>query len=112
MAQGGCLLVEVAPEEQYRSGRRFVGLRVSDTGSGIAPENIAQIFDPFFTTKEVGQGTGLGLSVARRIVEEHLGWIEVTNREEGGAAFTIWLPKVEPEQSDLRNTDMFGYLAE
>jgi signal transduction histidine kinase len=112
MAQGGCLLVEVAPEEQYRSGRRFVGLRVSDTGPGIAPDNIAHIFDPFFTTKEVGQGTGLGLSVARRIVEEHLGWIEVTNREEGGAAFTIWLPKVEPEQSDQRNTDMFGYLAE
>jgi signal transduction histidine kinase len=95
MAQGGGLLIEVAPEEQYRNGRAFVGLRVSDTGSGIAPENIAHVFDPFFTTREVGQGTGLGLSVARRIVEEHDGWIEVANREEGGAAFTIWLPRVE-----------------
>src|SRR5262245_18117147 len=94
MARGGSLQIEVAPEEQYRSGRTFVGLRVSDTGSGIAPESLAHIFDPFFTTKEVGKGTGLGLSVARRIVEEHGGWIEAANREEGGAAFTIWLPAI------------------
>jgi signal transduction histidine kinase len=106
MAQGGSLLIEVAQEEQYRNGRAFVGLRVSDTGSGIAPENLAHIFDPFFTTKEVGKGTGLGLSVARRIVEEHDGWIDVANREEGGAAFTIWLPKVETSQSDQRNTEV------
>ncbi|MGH9766129.1 MAG: ATP-binding protein [Blastocatellia bacterium] len=96
MTRGGGLLIEVTPEEQYRSGRTFVGLRVSDTGSGIAPESLAHIFDPFFTTKEVGKGTGLGLSVARRIVEEHGGWIEVANREEGGSAFTVWLPKVDP----------------
>jgi signal transduction histidine kinase len=95
MAQSGRLLIEVAPEERGRNGGTFVGLRVSDTGSGIPPENLAHIFDPFFTTKEVGQGVGLGLSVARRIVEEHDGWIEAANREEGGAAFTIWLPKVE-----------------
>jgi signal transduction histidine kinase len=106
MAQGGDLLIEVTPEEQCKSGRTFVGLRVLDTGSGIAPENIAHIFDPFFTTKEVGKGTGLGLSVARRIVEEHDGWIEAANREEGGAAFTIWLPKVETSQSNQRNTEV------
>jgi signal transduction histidine kinase len=106
MAQGGRLLIEVALEEQYRIDRAYVGLSVSDTGSGIAPENLAHIFDPFFTTKEVGQGTGLGLSVARRIVEEHCGWIEVANREEGGATFTIWLPKIENTQSDLRITEV------
>jgi signal transduction histidine kinase len=106
MAEGGDLLIDVAPEGQCRGGRAFVGLRVSDTGSGIAPENIAYIFDPFFTTKEVGKGTGLGLSVARRIVEEHDGWIEAANREEGGAAFTIWLPKVETSQSDQRDTEV------
>jgi signal transduction histidine kinase len=104
MAHGGALQIEVAPEEQYRRGRTFVGLRVSDTGSGIAPESLDHVFDPFFTTKEVGKGTGLGLSVARRIVEEHDGWIEAANREEGGAAFTIWLLKVETTQSDQRNT--------
>ncbi|HEU0176961.1 MAG TPA: ATP-binding protein [Blastocatellia bacterium] len=94
MAQGGRLLIEVAPEERRVNGGPFVGLRVSDNGSGIPPENLAHIFDPFFTTKEVGKGTGLGLSVARRIIEEHDGWIEAANREEGGAAFTIWLPAI------------------
>jgi two-component system, NtrC family, sensor kinase len=94
MTQGGRLMIEIAPEERRRNGGTFVGLRVSDTGSGIPPENLTHIFDPFFTTKEVGKGTGLGLSVARRIVEEHDGWIEAANREEGGAAFTIWLPAI------------------
>jgi two-component system, NtrC family, sensor kinase len=94
MAQGGRLLIEVAPEGRRRNGGTFVGLRVSDTGSGIPPENLAHIFDPFFTTKEVGKGTGLGLSVARRIVEEHDGWIEAANQTEGGATFTIWLPAI------------------
>jgi two-component system, NtrC family, sensor kinase len=93
MAEGGRLLFEVAPEERRTNGGTFVGVRVSDTGSGIAPDHLAHIFDPFFTTKEVGQGTGLGLSVARRIVEEHGGWIEAVNRAEGGAAFTVWLPR-------------------
>jgi signal transduction histidine kinase len=95
MAEGGRLMIEVAPEEGRRNGMAFVGLRVSDTGSGIPPENLAHVFDPFFTTKEVGQGVGLGLSVARRIVEEHDGWIEAANRVGGGAAFTVWLPRIE-----------------
>src|SRR5262245_16947617 len=106
MADGGSLLIEVAPEDQYRNGRAFVGLRVSDTGQGIAPESLAHVFDPFFTTKEVGEGTGLGLSVARRIVEEHDGWIDVANREVGGAAFTVCLPEVENDQSGCRNADL------
>jgi signal transduction histidine kinase len=99
MTEGGRLLIEIAPEEKRRNGGTFVGLRVSDTGSGIPPENLAHIFDPFFTTKEVGQGAGLGLSVARRIVEEHDGWIDAANRAEGGAAFTVWLPKIDATQS-------------
>ena len=106
MARGGRLLIEVAPEERRKNGGTFVGLRVSDTGSGIPPENLAHIFDPFFTTKDVGKGTGLGLSVALRIVEEQDGWIEAVNREEGGAAFTIWLPKVESAQSNQRNSEV------
>src|SRR5215475_4622439 len=102
MGAGGGLKIEVATEGRYRGGRAFVGLRISDTGPGIAPEDLTHIFDPFFTTKEVGKGTGLGLSVARRIVEEHDGWIEVSNREEGGAAFTVWLPEAENTRSDAQ----------
>ena len=66
---------------------------VTDTGVGIAPESLPNIFDPFFTTKEVGQGTGLGLPISIRIVEDHDGWIEAENGVEGGAVFTVYLPQ-------------------
>ncbi len=63
---------------------------VTDTGRGIAPENLPNIFRPFFTTK--GQGTVLGLSLARRVVEDHGGKIEVTSQPGQGTQFLIWLP--------------------
>ena len=63
---------------------------VSDSGRGISPRNLPNIFRPFFTTK--GNGTGLGLSLARRIVEEHHGRIEVSSVEGKGSKFTVLLP--------------------
>ena len=78
-----------------KDGLHFAALKISDTGSGIEPEHLAHIFDPFYTTKEVGHGTGLGLTVSRRIVEEHGGWIAADNNAEGGATFTIYLPQAE-----------------
>jgi two-component system NtrC family sensor kinase len=63
---------------------------VSDTGRGISPRNLPNIFRPFFTTK--GNGTGLGLSLARRIVEEHHGRVEVSSVEGKGSQFTVLLP--------------------
>jgi signal transduction histidine kinase len=63
---------------------------VSDTGKGIKPEHLANIFRPFFTTK--GQGTGLGLSLARRIVEDHGGKITVTSEVGRGSTFEVMLP--------------------
>lgn len=95
MKEPGLLHVEVLAEETVKDTRPFLAIRIADTGPGIAPEHINQIFDPFFTTKEVGQGMGLGLSLTRRIVEDHQGWIEVANQSTSGAAFTIWLPKAE-----------------
>lgn len=71
-------------------GDRFAVIRVSDTGRGIAPENLPNLFRPFFTTK--GQGTGLGLSLARRIVEDHGGRIEVQSQLGKGSEFRVWLP--------------------
>ena len=55
-------------------------------------EDLLRVFDPFFTTREVGQGTGLGLSVCYGIVREHGGQIVATNAPGGGAVFTIELP--------------------
>lgn len=71
---------------------RLVCVDISDTGSGIKPENIKKIFDPFFTTKSVGQGTGLGLSVSYEIVKKHFGEILVNSKEGEGTTFTILLP--------------------
>ncbi len=87
------LRIEIDAAGIVREDREYLAVRFSDTGGGIAPEHLPQIFDPFFTTKEIGQGTGLGLAVSNRIVEEHGGWIEAANNEAGGATFTVYLPK-------------------
>jgi two-component system NtrC family sensor kinase len=71
---------------------RQVRLTVRDTGAGIAPEHLGKIFDPFFTTKPVGEGTGLGLTISHRIVEEHGGTIDVESAPGAGTAFVITLP--------------------
>jgi signal transduction histidine kinase len=72
----------------------FVGLSVSDNGSGIPPENLPKIFEPFFTTKPVGQGTGLGLATVFGIVHQHQGWINVFSEVGQGTTFEICLPRL------------------
>ena len=69
-----------------------VVLQLSDTGCGIAPEDLTRIWDPFWTTKAEGEGTGLGLSVVHGIVSAHGGTIEVSSDVGGGTTFTIRLP--------------------
>jgi len=68
----------------------LVGFQVADTGRGIAADVLPKIFRPFFTTK--GHGTGLGLSLAKGIIEQHGGVIEVTSQLGSGTEFSIWLP--------------------
>jgi len=70
--------------------RAFVS--VQDTGAGISAEHLPRIFDPFFTTKAPGDGTGLGLSLARGIVQEHGGSLDVRPGLTGGSRFTVELP--------------------
>ncbi|MFZ3339835.1 MAG: ATP-binding protein [Terriglobales bacterium] len=77
----------------------FVSVSVSDTGSGIAQENIHRIYDPFFTTKTTpaegqNRGTGLGLSVSYGIIQEHAGHIRVESRAGEGTTFTLDFPMV------------------
>jgi two-component system, NtrC family, sensor kinase len=69
----------------------YATITVEDQGVGIEPEDLPRIFEPFFTTKDVGEGTGLGLSVAYGIVREHGGWIDVESRPDGGTRFTCFL---------------------
>jgi signal transduction histidine kinase len=71
-------------------------LRVRDEGDGIAPEDLPHVFEPFFTTKDVGEGTGLGLSVTHGIVQDHGGWIDVRSKAKEGTVFTIHLPIGKP----------------
>lgn len=70
-----------------------VWVQVQDTGRGIKPEHLTRIFEPFFTTKPVGQGTGLGLSLAYGIVKKHDGSLEVKSELGQGTVFKVILPK-------------------
>jgi signal transduction histidine kinase len=70
----------------------MVEIYIRDNGSGISPEHLPHIFDPFFTTKEVGYGSGLGLSVAHGIIEQHGGSLIVNSVVGMGSVFTIVLP--------------------
>ena len=71
----------------------YVVLSVSDQGPGISLDSREQIFEPFFTTKANGEGTGLGLSVARDIVREHGGFVEVASAPDEGSTFRLYLPQ-------------------
>lgn len=90
MTSGGVLTLRVG--SNIRDGEKMLCIEIQDTGAGIAEENLDQIFNPFFTTKDAEEGTGLGLSVSRRIVEEHHGKIEVESEPGKGSTFRIFIP--------------------
>ncbi len=85
MPEGGTLTLSARPTDEK------VELRVSDTGTGLAPEECERLFTPYYTTKQ--HGTGLGLAVAQSVVADHAGTIVVDSREGGGATFIITLPR-------------------
>ena len=82
--------IRITTRMETNPDRIFV--EVADNGSGLKEEDLSRVFDPFFTTREVGQGTGLGLSVCYGIVREHGGQITARNGAVGGAVLTIELP--------------------
>ena len=75
----------------------FMRFSIQDNGHGITKEDLPHIFDPFFTTKEVGEGTGLGLSMILGMVQSHQGVIEVESTPNKGTTFHVYLPIVENE---------------
>ena len=79
-------------------GQKGIEIRIADTGSGIPSENLDRLFDPFFSTKDVGEGTGLGLSVSYGIIERHGGTIRVQSEVDRGSMFSIWLPLEEADE--------------
>lgn len=70
---------------------KHIKVAIADTGKGIPPENIPKIFEPFFTTKPLGEGSGLGLDIVKKILDKHLGKIEVESVP-GKTTFTVFLP--------------------
>lgn len=83
------VLIEKYPRLKHE---RYFSLAIQDTGSGMDEKTLARIFEPFYTTKAVGEGTGLGLSTAHGIIEEHQGNIMVESAVGRGTTFTVLLP--------------------
>ncbi len=82
--------------ELGRDGPHAV-LKIADTGKGISATHLKRLFEPFFTTKAPGEGTGLGLNLARKIVLSHGGSIDVSSEVGVGTTFTVRLPAVDPD---------------
>jgi signal transduction histidine kinase len=91
MKECGALIIAVTPDAENKN----IYIKITDTGCGIPEKEIKNIFEPFFTTKPVGEGTGLGLSVAHSLILEHNGEINVKSKINEGTTFTIKLPLYE-----------------
>ena len=76
-------------ENRFKQGETVLWVEVRDNGPGIINKDTSKIFDPFYTTKPVGEGTGLGLSVSRNIINLHQGSIDIRNHQEGGASVVM-----------------------
>jgi len=91
MPDGGTLTMQ-AKRERRESGGDYLRLSIADTGTGIEDSVLANVFDPFFTTKEAGQGTGLGLYMAYRVIDRHSGRIDLNSVPGEGTTIEILLP--------------------
>jgi len=90
----------VAKKYNIHPKDEYLCIEVSDNGSGMDDETLNRIFEPFFTTKEEGNATGLGLSVAYSILEQHHGWIDAESEEGEGTTMVLGLPRAEPAKTN------------
>lgn len=96
MPSGGTLSVRID-----EAGGEQIGITIEDTGVGIPPQDLERIFDAFYTTKERGKGTGLGLLVSQRIIQEHGGTLRVESEVGSGSRFMISLPGADRSDTAL-----------
>lgn len=82
----------------------YVGLTVTDTGTGMSPEVMSRIFDPYFTTRDAGKGTGMGLSMVYAIIQEHNGHVRVESEPGEGTCFRVYFPAAEDALKDESNS--------
>jgi two-component system cell cycle sensor histidine kinase/response regulator CckA len=82
------------------NAKEYIMISVNDTGYGMSKETLAKIFEPFFTTKPEGEGTGLGLFIVQKIVENHHGVITVKSEIRKGSTFKVYLPKIEGQEEE------------
>lgn len=97
MPQGGSLDLRTEDKPEC------VEVRISDTGTGISPENLKKMFQVLFTTKEGGKGSGLGLAISKKIVEKHGGTISVASELGKGTIFTLQFPKQVSKETSLKH---------
>ena len=86
----------------------YFRISISDTGSGIAEEDLSHIFDPFFTTKDIGKGTGLGLSLVYGLMQRCDGGIEVNSKLGTGTTFNLYFPEVALDPEEIATDDLEG----
>ena len=91
MADGGTITIGVHTVESA-PGERHVQITLADTGCGIPKDKIEKVFDPFYTTKDTSGNAGLGLSIAKGIIDKHHGTVEIESESERGTCVTIGLP--------------------
>jgi signal transduction histidine kinase len=96
---GGNLTIRISSENSGHSAR----IEVTDTGRGIAPEDISKVFEPYFSTKDTG--TGLGLAIVKKAIDDHGGTISVKSKLGAGTTFTITLPTEAASASDKTTGD-------
>jgi len=103
MPKGGTVTISITqehvtpPSTEHLPARDYCCVHVNDVGTGITSDNLAHLFDTFFSTKKDGDGTGLGLAVARRIAREHGGFIGVVTEVGVGSTFSLCLPPASSE---------------